>query len=511
MEIKKKPRTKTKFNYWMFTITDSNECFDHFVAKLSVMRYLAYQTVADDDGMYKGWIYSDRAINNKYMLGIIPSFNWYSSSPIVKDRMYLESKRLYQLVEVGSLPITGLKRGYTPHTDCQKWINDNLSRISFVASKCPSCSACTIQDISFVNATSIMEGTIPGTNYRADVLVHLEKQEYVAIEIAHTHFTSIKRGFQCEEVRVQTYEMETSVVQTAMDSKNPTHVLETTKTRMSECQSCLRIREEARVRNKLKNEAFELRIQDMDQANQDLKQAFELRIRDMNQANQDLKQANQYHVCNAMKIVRTKMEDKWSGVLQVALDSIYQLFPLHNKLFVPNFPVHNKKDWEQALIDYHPGHYIGNERHHFMCSEITEFLNSLKDHSCLNALNGDDPLFMDVDGVIHTTVMTPALAAAAEEAKRKREDENERNKIEREEKKRAAEEVILVMAAAKEAKKRRREDETERNKIEKEERKRVKDEETATKKEKQRIAKVLCRQHQHQNDELARFYKRGGN
>jgi hypothetical protein len=71
--------------------------------------------------------------------------------------------------------------------------------------------------------------------------------------------------------------------------------------------------------------------------------------------------------------------------------------------------------------------------------------------------------------------------------------------------------TVLVTAAAKEAKKRKREDETERNKIEREEKKRVRDEETATKKEEKRIAKIVYIQQRHQNDELARFYKRGGN
>jgi hypothetical protein len=126
-----------------------------------------------------------------------------------------------------------------PHTICKEWIHDNIQCISFAASKCPTCSTCIPRDVSFAHATSTMEQIIPGTNYRADVLVRLENNSYVAVEVAHTHLTSSKRSFECKEVGVVTYEVETSVVQPAMDSGERVYMLWTTKTRMRKCVSCV--------------------------------------------------------------------------------------------------------------------------------------------------------------------------------------------------------------------------------------------------------------------------------
>jgi hypothetical protein len=126
-----------------------------------------------------------------------------------------------------------------PHTICKEWMHDNMERISFVASRCPTCSACIPFDVSFAQATSTIEKIIPGTNYRADVLVRLENNVYVAVEVAHKHLSSVKRSIECMDVGVVTYEVETNVVQSAMDSKESVYMLQTTGTRMRNCLSCV--------------------------------------------------------------------------------------------------------------------------------------------------------------------------------------------------------------------------------------------------------------------------------
>jgi hypothetical protein len=231
------------FNSWEFTMTEDDEDYNHFVAKLSGMRYLAYQTVPDDKGWYTGWVYSERERTEKYMLEIIPSFIWDNSSPIVKVSKYIESKRLGQLVEVGSPLIHGRPKRKRDEADVK--VTDN--------------------------------------------------------------------------------------------QKDKTQV---------------------------KMDAPELSFLDLKQSNQDLKQA-----------NQDLKQANQDQVCNAMEAMKRSF--KKNRDFTFALASMYKQFPMNNKLFVSTFL--NKKDWSRAMLDYHPDHYVSDERHHFVCGEITKFLNFLRD------------------------------------------------------------------------------------------------------------------------------------
>jgi hypothetical protein len=235
MENKKLPRTKSMFNSWVFIMTEEDEDYHHFVAKLSGMRYLAYQTVPGDKGLYMGWVYSEREISKKHILGIIPSFLWDNSSPIVKVSEYIESKRLGQLVEVGSAPIHGRPKRKRDEADVK--VTDNQK--------------------------------------------------------------------------------------------------------------------------------------DLKQANQDLKQANQ----DLKQANQDLKQANQDQVCNMIESIKRLFEKNLQFTF--ALASIYEQFPLKNKLFVSTLL--NKKDWTKAMLDYHPDHYVSDERHYFVCGEITKFLNFLRD------------------------------------------------------------------------------------------------------------------------------------
>jgi hypothetical protein len=125
-----------------------------------------------------------------------------------------------------------------PHTICKEWMHDNLKRISFAASMCPTCSDCTPRDVSFAQATSTMEQIIPGTNYRADILVQLANKDYAAVEVAHTHLTSRKRAFECDEAGIETYEVQTSIVQDAMASTADIHVLLTTNTKIRKCIAC---------------------------------------------------------------------------------------------------------------------------------------------------------------------------------------------------------------------------------------------------------------------------------
>jgi hypothetical protein len=95
------PREQTMFKSWQF-LSDITPVVD----KLSDMRYIAYQTVPEND-MFRGWVYTENLRSDKYMLAIVPSFTWFSSSSIVRDMRYVESKRLGQLVEIGSAPSQG--------------------------------------------------------------------------------------------------------------------------------------------------------------------------------------------------------------------------------------------------------------------------------------------------------------------------------------------------------------------------------------------------------------------
>jgi hypothetical protein len=105
------PRDKTMFKSWEF-LSDITPVVD----KLSDMRYIAYQTVPEND-MFRGWVYTERERSEKYMLAIVPSFTWYPSSLIVKNMRYVESKRLGQLVEIGSVPSPGKRNDLEGNED----------------------------------------------------------------------------------------------------------------------------------------------------------------------------------------------------------------------------------------------------------------------------------------------------------------------------------------------------------------------------------------------------------
>jgi hypothetical protein len=124
------------------------------------------------------------------------------------------------------------------HDLCKVWIADNLDNISFVTEICPRCKNPTV-GLSLTGGVALVEEIIPHTAYRADVLVQLPDSTTIAIEVAHTHFTSGKRMFECEEAGTMTCEVETCEIQSAMLNHSTFHVLRTTRTRSVQCADCV--------------------------------------------------------------------------------------------------------------------------------------------------------------------------------------------------------------------------------------------------------------------------------
>jgi hypothetical protein len=124
------------------------------------------------------------------------------------------------------------------HDLCKVWIADNLDNISFVTEICPRCKNPTV-GLSLTGGVALVEEIIPHTTYRADVLVRLPDSTTIAIEVAHTHFTSMKRAFECEEAGTMTCEVETCEIQSAMLNHSTFHVLRTTRTRSVRCTDCV--------------------------------------------------------------------------------------------------------------------------------------------------------------------------------------------------------------------------------------------------------------------------------
>jgi hypothetical protein len=127
------------------------------------------------------------------------------------------------------------------HKMCTEWIAANIDRISFAAEICPTCQV-PVAGLSLVGGLAYKAQAIPYTHYRADVLVQLPASHaMVAVEVADTYFTSMKRMFECEEQGVSTYEVETHEIQLAMqrDSCDGCHILRTIRTRSVPCAACL--------------------------------------------------------------------------------------------------------------------------------------------------------------------------------------------------------------------------------------------------------------------------------
>jgi hypothetical protein len=126
------------------------------------------------------------------------------------------------------------------HETCKYWIAANLNNITFAAVICPGCKI-PVVGLSLNGGDAFVEQRIPHTDYRADVLVKLPTSNtWVAVEVAHTHFTSGKRMFECEERGTITCEVETCEVQSAILRHSPdsNHILRTTRTRSVLCAAC---------------------------------------------------------------------------------------------------------------------------------------------------------------------------------------------------------------------------------------------------------------------------------
>jgi hypothetical protein len=125
------------------------------------------------------------------------------------------------------------------HEECKFWVAANINSISFATAVCPQCSV-PIIGLGVTGGRPAVEQTIPGTNYRADVLVRLEDNTYVAIEVAHTHLISAKKMFECKQAGNTVYEVETREIKRVMIEHQPFshHVLYTTCTESVLCSSC---------------------------------------------------------------------------------------------------------------------------------------------------------------------------------------------------------------------------------------------------------------------------------
>jgi hypothetical protein len=125
------------------------------------------------------------------------------------------------------------------HDECKHWIAANINSIAFATAVCPTCST-PILGLAVAGGLTAVEHIIPGTNYRADVLVRLDGDTHVAIEVAHTHLISAKKMFECKQAGNTVYEVETKEIKRAIMEHQPfsTHVLYTTCTESVTCSAC---------------------------------------------------------------------------------------------------------------------------------------------------------------------------------------------------------------------------------------------------------------------------------
>jgi hypothetical protein len=125
------------------------------------------------------------------------------------------------------------------HDECKHWIVANINSISFATAVCPMCST-PILGVSVTGGLIAVEHIIPGTNYRADVLVRIDEDTHVAIEVAHTHLISAKKMFECKQAGNTVYEVETKEIKRAIMEQHPfsKHVLYTTCTESILCNRC---------------------------------------------------------------------------------------------------------------------------------------------------------------------------------------------------------------------------------------------------------------------------------
>jgi hypothetical protein len=125
------------------------------------------------------------------------------------------------------------------HDECKHWIAENINSISFATAVCPTCST-PILGVPVTGGLIAVEHIIPGTNYRADVLVRIDEDTHVVIEVAHTHLISAKKMFECKQAGNTVYEVETKEIKRAIMEQRPfsKHVLYTTCTESVVCSCC---------------------------------------------------------------------------------------------------------------------------------------------------------------------------------------------------------------------------------------------------------------------------------
>jgi hypothetical protein len=125
------------------------------------------------------------------------------------------------------------------HDECKQWIAANINSVAFATAVCPMCST-PVLGHSVTGGVPAIEQVVPGTNYRADVLVCLLDNNYVTIEVAHTHLISAKKMFECKQAGNTVYEVETQEIKRAIMEQRPfsKHVLYTTCTESVVCSCC---------------------------------------------------------------------------------------------------------------------------------------------------------------------------------------------------------------------------------------------------------------------------------
>jgi hypothetical protein len=125
------------------------------------------------------------------------------------------------------------------HNECKNWVFSHLNRLSFATAMCPTCSTLAL-GVPVERGIAATEQIIPGTNYRADVLVRLEGDTYVVIEVEHTHPLHAQKLFYCKKAGNIVYEVTTTEIQRAISEQQPfsKHVLHTTCMESIVCRMC---------------------------------------------------------------------------------------------------------------------------------------------------------------------------------------------------------------------------------------------------------------------------------
>jgi hypothetical protein len=125
------------------------------------------------------------------------------------------------------------------HYECKNWVLANLNCLSFATAMCPTCSTPAL-GVAAKGGVAATEQTIPGTNYRGDVVVRLEGDTYVVIEVKHTHPLHVQKLFECNQAGNIVYEVTTKEIQRAISEQQPfsNHVLHTTCMESIVCRMC---------------------------------------------------------------------------------------------------------------------------------------------------------------------------------------------------------------------------------------------------------------------------------